>query len=265
MLATAPGLIIGPQVTSGSNPLPTFIDPMAAASRSTNSSWAGASTKNRLAAVQVSAEWRILATIAPSTAASRSASANTTKGALPPSSITVLRIRSAQRRSSIRPTSVEPVNDTMRTARWSTAASNHGPEAVVGTRLTTPGGTPASASSSPTLSAVRGASRGGLTTTVFPAPSAGGELAGDHGRREVPRGDHHHHPHRRVTGDDALVAARGGADRAVDANGLLSVPAEELGRVGHLPHRVGPGLAVLEGDQVGQLVGVLHEDPVAVA
>ena len=95
---------------------------------------------------------------------------------MPPSSITVLSTRSAQRRSSIRPTSVEPVNDTMRTARWSTAASNQGPEAVVGTRFTTPGGTPAVASNSPTRSEVRGVSRGGLITTALPAPSAGASL-----------------------------------------------------------------------------------------
>ena len=75
----------------------------------------GVLTWKRLAAVHVSPECRILATIAPSTAASRSASANTMNGALPPSSITTF-TRAARRRSSTRPTSVDPVNDTMRTA-----------------------------------------------------------------------------------------------------------------------------------------------------
>ena len=126
--------------------------------------------------MQVSAEWRILATMAPAVAASRSASANTTNGALPPSSITTLRTRSAQRFSSTRPISVEPVNDSIRTARWSTTASSHAPELAVGTKLTTPGGTPASASSSATRSEVSGASRGGLMTTALPAASAGASL-----------------------------------------------------------------------------------------
>jgi hypothetical protein len=93
-----------------------------------------------LAAVQVSAEWRIFATIAPSTAASRSASSKTMNGALPPSSMTVLRTRSAQRCSRIRPTSVDPVNDSMRVGRWATQASNQSEELVVGMMLTSPSG-----------------------------------------------------------------------------------------------------------------------------
>ena len=132
-----------------------------------------ASTKKRLAAVQVSAECRILATIAPSTAASRSASAKTTKGALPPSSMATFSTRSAQRRSRIRPTSVEPVNETIRVARWAVAASNHPPASAVGTTLTTPAGTPASCNRSATRSAVKGVSLGGLITTALPAASAG--------------------------------------------------------------------------------------------
>jgi hypothetical protein len=54
---------------------------------------------------------RILATIAPETAASRSASANTRNGALPPSSIEQFTIRSAAPCSRVRPTAVDPVND----------------------------------------------------------------------------------------------------------------------------------------------------------
>src|SRR6202012_1594862 len=53
--------------------------------------------------------------MAPSMAASISASSNTMKGALPPSSIAGLRIWSAASCRSLRPTSVEPVNDTTRT------------------------------------------------------------------------------------------------------------------------------------------------------
>ena len=126
--------------------------------------------------MHVSAEWRILAIIAPSTAASMSASSNTRNGALPPSSITVLRTRSAARRSSTRPTSVEPVKLSIRTERWSTTASSQSPDVDVGTMFTTPFGTPASCSSSPMRSAVSGASFGGLMTTPLPAASAGASL-----------------------------------------------------------------------------------------
>ena len=57
---------------------------------------------------------RILAAMAPSTAASRSASSNTMNGALPPSSMEVRSTFSAA--SAIRrlPTGVEPVKETLR-------------------------------------------------------------------------------------------------------------------------------------------------------
>ena len=126
--------------------------------------------------MHVSAEWRIFATIAPSTAASMSASSNTRNGALPPSSITVFSTRSAARRRSTRPTSVEPVKLSIRTARWSTTASSQSPDFDVGTMLTSPFGMPASSSSSPIRSAVSGVSFGGLMTAAFPAPSAGASL-----------------------------------------------------------------------------------------
>src|SRR5665647_1349563 len=60
--------------------------------------------------------------MAPSIAASRSASANTRNGALPPSSIEVLTTWSAASARRIRPTSVEPVKDSLRTrGSWSMA------------------------------------------------------------------------------------------------------------------------------------------------
>ena len=68
---------------------------------------------------------RILAIIAPSIAASMSASSNTMNGALPPSSIAGLRTLSAASCSSMRPTSVEPVNDTTRTRGSCSIALDH--------------------------------------------------------------------------------------------------------------------------------------------
>ena len=55
-------------------------------------------------------------------------------------------------------------------------ASSHSCADSVGTTFSTPGGTPASVSSSATRNAVNGVSGAGLMTTAFPAPSAGATL-----------------------------------------------------------------------------------------
>jgi hypothetical protein len=76
-------------------------------------------------------------------------------------------------RSSSRPTSVEPVNDTLRTRGSASRTSAIRALRRDGTTLTTPSGTPASASSAPSASAVSGVSEAGLRTTVQPAARAG--------------------------------------------------------------------------------------------
>ncbi|ODU68396.1 MAG: hypothetical protein ABT00_19595 [Bordetella sp. SCN 68-11] len=119
---------------------------------------------------------RILAIIAPSTAASTSASSSTRNGALPPSSMGVFRTWSAAAFSRMRPTSVDPVKDTSRTRGSCSQRSTSGPERDVGTMLTTPSGTPASARMSASASMLSGVSEAGLTSTVQPAASAGAIL-----------------------------------------------------------------------------------------
>ena len=116
---------------------------------------------------------RIFATSAPLTAASTSAPGSTTNGALPPSSIEELTTFSAASASSTRPTSVEPVKDSLRTAGWRSIAATAGPVGTGVTRLTTPRGTPARAMTSIMYAAVSGVSRAGLSTVVQPAASAG--------------------------------------------------------------------------------------------
>ena len=102
-----------------------------------------------------------------------SASSKITNGALPPSSIEQLITWSAAAFSSTRPTSVDPVKDSLRTrGSASTAWLNRLADDVV-TTLTTPSGTPASRRMSATASAVSGVSLAGLSTTVQPAASAG--------------------------------------------------------------------------------------------
>src|SRR5690606_3508467 len=73
------------------------------------------------------------------------------------------------------PTSVEPVNVTLRTSGFSIISPTICEDDPV-TMLTTPFGKPASLTSSINLSAVKGLSREGLTTTVQPAASAGALL-----------------------------------------------------------------------------------------
>ena len=116
---------------------------------------------------------RILAIIAPSIAASMSASSNTMNGALPPSSIAGLTTLSAASCSSLRPTSVEPVNDTTRTRGSCSIALTTLPDERDGMTLTTPAGTPASSRIGISASMVSGVSDAGLSTTGQPAASAG--------------------------------------------------------------------------------------------
>ena len=82
----------------------------------------GTKPDGRLAHTQVWPVLRYFDAMAPTTAASRSASSKTIKGALPPSSMEVFFTVSAHAAISVLPTSVEPVNESLRTvgsvARW---------------------------------------------------------------------------------------------------------------------------------------------------
>ena len=132
----------------------------------------------RLAHTQVCPALRYFETMAPSTAASRSASSNTMNGALPPSSSDSFLTVSADWRNRIRPTSVDPVNDTLSTIGLVHSsrpmAGAFGASAVM--TLNTPGGTPAWRDSSTSASAHNGVASAGLATTVQPAARAGATL-----------------------------------------------------------------------------------------
>ena len=131
---------------------------------------------NRFAAVQACPMLRNFASIAPSTALSRSASSKTTNGALPPSSIDVRSTPSAACSSSFCPTGVEPVKDSLRSRGSRMIGSDTAPDVEVVMTLTTPFGSPASSSSFAKYSVVSGVSSAGLMTTVQPAASAGAIL-----------------------------------------------------------------------------------------
>ena len=105
------------------------------------------SSINRREPAQHTSPWlNQMASTRPSTALSRSASSNTKNGDLPPSSrVSFLPVPAVARRIR-RPTSVEPVNATLATSGWSTSRAPVSPAPV--TMLTTPGGRPASRTSS---------------------------------------------------------------------------------------------------------------------
>ena len=138
-----------------------------------NSSATSACTYIRLAATQDSPRLRVLAWKAPSTATSRSASANTSSGALPPSSMDVRSRCSPACSTSFCPTGVDPVKETLRSrASASSGATTEEAEDEVMT-LSTPSGSPASCSRRASASSDSGVACAGLTTIVQPAATAG--------------------------------------------------------------------------------------------
>ena len=82
----------------------------------------------------------------------------------------------AESRISSLPTSVEPVNETLRTRGSEKIVSATIPDEREVTRLTTPGGAPASSIARRTSAAVSGVALAGLTTLVQPAAIAGPSL-----------------------------------------------------------------------------------------
>ena len=103
---------------------------------------------------------------------SRSASAKTTFGLLPPSSRLIFFTFDAASRMISCPVIVSPVNATLPMPSCAAIDAPTVPPGPV-TTLRTPGGMPASRASSPSRIAVNGDALAGLSTTVLPAASAG--------------------------------------------------------------------------------------------
>ena len=130
---------------------------------------------------------------------------------------------------------------------------------ATGMTLTTPAGTPASSRIGISASMVSGVSEAGLSTTGQPAASAGPDLARRHGGGEIPRRHQHRDAGRLVLHHDAGARGRRAREAAEIAHRLLRVPAEELGGIGHFAARIRERLAVLDGDQLGEPLGVAHD------
>ena len=162
----------GPIFTPGVRPWPSVIRGIFSRSAATNLLWIVRSTSSREPAEQTSPWLAKAPKSAPSTAAAKSASANTMFGFLPPSSSdTRLRLPVAAV-ITWRPVVVPPVKAILSTFGCAASAS---PQPVPGpvTMFTTPAGVPASTTISARSSAVSGVSSEGLSTHALPAASAG--------------------------------------------------------------------------------------------
>ncbi len=105
---------------------------------------------------------------APATACSRSASGRTIIGSLPPSSSTEPFSWRAHSSPTPRPTSTDPVKNTLATLDSTSAAPVPGPW----TTRSNPSGTPARSNTARIRSPISGVSEAGFSTTPLPAISA---------------------------------------------------------------------------------------------
>ena len=195
---------------------------------------------------------------APSTAASKSASAKKMFGDLPPSSSEIFFSVSAAPRMIVLPTSALPVNAILSTSGCSTiAAPAVSPSPV--TMLTTPGGRPASAKLE--ASCERGQRRllGRLQHRRAAGADRRRELPRRHQQRVVPRDD--------LAGDADRLAQReahrvvGHRDHvAVDLGGQAAVVLEAGGDVGDVELGFDDRLAGVARFELGELVGAVAHD-----
>ena len=193
---------------------------------------------------------------APWIAASRSASSNTTNGALPPSSSWVRWPCTAAAAITLRPTGVDPVNVTTSTSRWPASAVPTSPPAPVTTlkhavgqaRL---GGQPRQGQ--------RGQRRqlGGFDDDAAAGGQRGQHLPHRHLQRVVPRRDGRDDPDGLAPDARGVVAGVLGGGLALEVAGRAGEEVDVVDAAGHVelagqPRRLA-GLADLLGDQ---LVGV---------
>ncbi len=162
----------GPVSALSSKGPPSRISSARRTSSSTNSSWIDSSTTSRAPAEHTWPECRKTAVSAKSSAASRSASANTMLGFLPPSSRATFFTVSAADAMIRLPVASPPVNDT-RSTRGSSLSRAPARGPAPSTRLATPAGTPASSSRPISRIAVCGVSSLGFSTNVLPAARQG--------------------------------------------------------------------------------------------
>ena len=180
--------------------------------------------------VHASPMLRIFASSAPSTASSRSASSKIRNGALPPSSIDTRSTCSADCSMSLRPTSVDPVKDSLRVRGSRMSGSMTDPDERAVMTLRTPPGRPASSRICGHGQHRQRRLLGGLDHHRAAGGDRRADLARAHGQREVPRRDEDARADGLLHRQHAALAVLVDLEAAVDAHGLLRVPAEERPR-----------------------------------
>ncbi len=191
-------------------------------------------------------------------AQSRSASGSTTAAPFPPSS-SVTCLRGAWSLIA-QPTGTEPVKDTIGRRGSSTRAGAR--SFGTGRIENIPAGRSVSASISPSSSADSGVAGAGEDDRRARRDRRG-DLVGGEVQREVERRDAEHRAlghagdvgHPALGGRVGVEPLRGGAEAA----GLLGGEPERGDRAGHLAARPQQRLAVLRGDQPGDLLGPLGD------
>ena len=173
---TAASSTSGPIATPSSSPRPHTSFFVSAIILSVNALAIGRSRMNRFAATQLCPALRNFAIIAWVMATSRSASASTTSGALPPSSSDMRLRSSAPAFASAMPTLVEPVKLILRIARDARNRSPTRRASWLGTTLTTPAGTPTCSAIWASASADSGVCCAGFAMIGQPAASAAPSL-----------------------------------------------------------------------------------------
>ena len=158
---------------------------------------------------------------------------------MPPSSIETRRICSADCSISVRPTSVEPVNDSLRVRGSLSSGSITAPECLAVITFSTPFGQAGLLEDLREREHRQRRLLRRLDDHRAARRDRRGDLAGAHRRREVPGRHEHARPHRLAHREDAALAGRVDHVAAVDADGLLGEPAQELGRIGDLRPRFG--------------------------
>ena len=203
---------------------------------------------------------------APSTAASKSASAKKMLGDLPPSSrLTFFRVSAAERMMTL-PTSTLPVKAILSTSSWATSgAPAVSPKPV--TTFTTPLGRPQSSKKRANSRSVSGVCSAGLMTDGAARADRGGELPGGHQQRVVPGDDLPRHPQGLAQGQGDRVVGDV-QDLAVDLGGEPAVVLEAGGDVAEVELRLHDRLAGVPGLELGEprqlvahLLGEAEEDP----
>src|SRR6516225_4125607 len=193
-----------------------------------------------------------------SAAFSGSASANTTTGEWPPSSMVVRFMPLAASAARCLPTGIEPVNEILRTASFARRCSDTS-AGTPNTRLRTPAGKPASTKQRTISTQAPGVSSDALRMSAQPAASAppilraGVSTGKFHGvnAATMPTLAQHQLPR-------ALHSAR--HDAAIAAAALLGVPVDDVGGGHHLGTGLDVDLALLlHHDFRDRIVALTHE------